>query len=54
MLNLFDIATKNDNKGWPYRTLVIGPRGSGESNYLLSKIQTDINIIDKIYFIVKI
>ena len=49
---LDDITTKNDNKGWPYRTLVIGPSGSGKTNYLL-KIQTDNNIIDKIYLYAK-
>ena len=47
--NLDGITTKNDNKDWPYRTLVIGPSGSGKTNYLLNKIQTDNNIIDKIY-----
>ena len=47
--NLDGITTKNGNKDWPYRTLVIGPSGSGKTNYLLNKIQTDNNIIDKIY-----
>ena len=53
MFNLDDITAKNDNKGWPYRTLVIGPSGSGKINYLLNKIQTDNNIIDKIHLYAK-
>ena len=48
MSNLDDITTKNDNQSWPCRTLVIEPSGSGKTNYLLSKIQTDNNIINKI------
>ena len=38
MFNLDDITTKNEDKSWPYRSLVIGPSGSGTTNYLLSKI----------------
>ena len=38
---------------WPYRTLVIGPSGSGKTNYLLKKIQTDNNIINKMYLYAK-
>ena len=53
MLNLDDMTTKNDNKDWPYRTLVIGPSGSGKTNDLVNKIQTDNNIIDKIYLYAK-
>ena len=53
MFNLDDITTKKDNKGWPYRTLVIGSSGSGKTYYLLNKIQTDNNIIDKIYLYCK-
>ena len=49
MLNLDDIRINH----WPYRTLVIGPSGSGKTNYLLNKIQTDNNIIDKIYLYAK-
>ena len=49
MFNVHDIITKNDNKGWPYRKLVIGPSGSGKTNYLLNSIQRDNNIIDQIY-----
>ena len=26
MFNLDDITTKNDNKDWPYRKLIIGPK----------------------------
>ena len=32
MFNLDHITTKNDNKDWPYRTLVISPSGSGKTN----------------------
>ena len=53
MFNLDDIKTKNDNKGWPNRTLIISPSGSGKTNYLLNKIQTDNNVIDKIYLYAK-
>ena len=53
MLNLDDITTKNDSKNWPYRTLVIGPLGSGKINYLLNLIQKDNNIIVKIYLYTK-
>ena len=45
MLNLDDIAIKNDDKTWPYRIIEF-PSG----NYLLNKIQADSNIIAKIYF----
>ena len=53
MFNLDDIATKNDNKGWPYRKLIIGPSGSGNTNYLLNSIQKDNKIIYKIYLYAK-
>ena len=53
MNNIDDITTKNDNKDWPYRNLVIRPSGSRKTNYLLNKIQTDNKIIDKIYLYVK-
>ena len=49
MFNSNDITTKNDNKDWPYRKLIIGPSGSGKTSYLLNSIQKDSNIIDKIY-----
>ena len=49
MFNLDDITTKNDNKDWPYRKLIIGPSGSGKTKYLLNSIQKDNNIIDEIY-----
>ena len=39
MFNLDDITSKNDNKGWPYRKLIIGPSGSVKKNYLLNSIQ---------------
>ena len=53
MFNLGNITTKSVNKDWPYRKLIIGPSGSGNTNYLLSSIQKDNNIIDKIYLYAK-
>ena len=53
MFNLGDITTKDDNQSWPYRKLIIGPSGSGRTNYLLNSIQKDNNIIDKIYLYAK-
>ena len=32
MFNLDEITSKNDNKTWPYRKLIIGPSGSGKTN----------------------
>ena len=53
MFNLNDITKKGDSKDWPYRKLIIGRSGSGKTNYLLSSIQKDNNIIDKIYLYAK-
>ena len=53
MFNLDTVASKNDNKNWRYRMLMIGPSGSGKTNALLNLIQQDINIIDKIYLYAK-
>ena len=53
MFNLDDITTKDDNKDWPYRKLIIGSSGSGKTNYLLNSIQKDNNIIDKMYLFAK-
>ena len=53
MFNLDDMITKNDNKDWPYRSLVTGPSGSGKTKYLLNSIQKDNNVIDKIYLYAK-
>ena len=53
MFNLDDITIKNDNKNWPYRKLVIGPPGSGKTNYLLNSMQKDNNVIYKIYLYAK-
>ena len=53
MFNLDYITTKNDDKSWPYRKLIIGPSGSGNINYLLNSVQKDNNIIDKIYLYAK-
>ena len=51
MFNLDNITKKDDNKDWPFRKLIIGPSGSGKSNYLLNSIQKDNNIIDKILIV---
>ena len=49
MFNLDTVATKNYNKNWPYRMLIIGPSGSGKTNALLNLIKKDNNnFIDKI------
>ena len=53
MFNLDNVTTKNDNKGLPYRKLVIGPSGSGKTNILLNLIQQYKNRIDKIYLYAK-
>ena len=53
MFNLDTVISKNDNKNWPYRMLIIGPSGSGKTNTLLNLIQQDNNIIDKIYLYAK-
>ena len=49
MFNLGNITTKSDNKDWPYRKLIIGSSGSGKTNYLISSIQEDNNIIDRFH-----
>ena len=53
MFNLDNITEKYRNKDWPYRKLITGPSGSGQTNYLLNSIQKDNNIIDKIYLFAK-
>ena len=55
MFNLDAIKNKNnknDDKKWPYRILIIGPSGSGNTNASLNLIQKqdNDNLIDKIYF----
>ena len=54
MFSLDIVTSKNDNKSWPFRMLIIGPSGSGKTNALLNLIQQDNNIIDKIYLYAKI
>ena len=39
--NLDTVTTKNDNKNWLYRMLIIGPSGSGKTNALLNLIKQD-------------
>ena len=54
MFNLDTITSKNSDKNWPYRMLIIGPSGSGKTNALLNLIQKDNdNFIDKIYLYAK-
>ena len=54
MFNLNTVTTKNDNKNWPYRMLIIGPSGSAKTNALLNLIQKDNkNLIDKTYLYAK-
>ena len=53
MFNFDNITEKGNNKDWPYRKLIIGPSGSGKTIYLLSSIQNNNNIIDKIYLYAK-
>ena len=53
MFNLDDITTKEDNKSWPYRKLIIRPSGSRKTNYLLNLIQKDNNITDKMFLCAK-
>ena len=50
MFNLDTVTSKNDNKNWPYRILIIGPSESGKTNALLNLIQkNNNNLIDKIF-----
>ena len=54
MFHLDTVISKNDNKTWPYRMLIIVPSGSGKTNALLNLIQQyNDNFIDKIYLYVK-
>ena len=53
MLNLDNVTSKNDNKSWPYRFLVIDPSGSGKANTLFNLIQQGNNIMGKIYLYAK-
>ena len=54
MFNLDTVTSKNYDKFWPYRMLIIGPSGSGKTNTLTNLIQKDSsNLIDKIYLYAK-
>ena len=58
MFNLDAITNKNnkdDDKKWPYKMLIIGPSGSGETNVLLNlkQKQANDNLIDNIYLYAK-
>ena len=35
MFNLNTVTSKNDNKNWPYRMLIIGPSVSRKTNALI-------------------
>ena len=48
MFNLDAVTSKNGNKTWTYRMLIIGPSGSGKTNALLNLSQQGNSIIDKI------
>ena len=53
MLNLDKIVNnKNEDKGLPFRMLIIGPSGSGKTNTLLHLIN-NLHPIDKIYLYAK-
>ena len=54
MFNLDTVTTKNSNKTWRYRMLIIGPSGSGKTNALLHLIERgNHKFIDKIYLYAK-
>ena len=53
MFNFDDITSKDNNKTWPYRALIIGPIGSGKTKCSLNLIQQDNNVIDKIHLYAK-
>ena len=53
MFNLDGITTKNHNKDWPYKKLIIGPSGSEKIKSLLNSIQKDNQIIDKNFLYAK-
>ena len=53
MFNFDNITSKDNNKTWPYRALMIGPSGSGKTNCLLILIQQNNNVIGKIYLYAK-
>ena len=53
MFNLDNVTTKNNNKSWTYRILIIGPSRSGKTNAILNLIQQDNNVIYKIYLYAK-
>ena len=38
MFNFDDITSKDNNKTWPYKALIIVPSGSGKTNCLLNLI----------------
>ena len=57
MFNLDAITNENnkdDNRQWPYRTLIIEPSESKKTDALLNSIQQgNANFIDKIYLYAK-
>ena len=54
MFNLDTVTSKNDNKTWPYRMLIIDPSKNGKTNALLNlNLKDNDNFIDKIYLYAK-
>ena len=57
MLNLYDIVSNkkkssSEHNDWPFRMLIIGPSGSGETKTLLHLIN-NFHPIDKIYLFIR-
>ena len=50
--NIVSNKSENKNNDWPFRTLIIGPSGSGKANTLLNLIN-NLHPIDKIYLYAK-
>ena len=54
MFNLDTVTSKNDNKTWPYRMLIIDQSKNGKTNALLNlNLKDNDNFIDKIYLYAK-
>ena len=56
MFNLDTFPSKNDDKKWPYRMLIIVPSGSGKTNTLMNVIQKqdNNNLVTKFICMLKI
>ena len=53
MFNLDDITSKNDNKGWPYRKLIIGPSGSVKKTIYLIQFKEIATLLKKFIYMQK-